>query len=110
MTTTCSATNAAVAHFAVRPGDILPCGHAAVRVASGSLECGSRIRCAHCKDRHATVAEVKACATAEADAAYEYDADAAYERHLENGGRHADQIAWEIQEDDRRAAAFGFPM
>lgn len=110
MTTTCTAANA-VAHFARTVGDLLPCGHAAARQADGSLACGARIRCAHCKDRHATVAEVRSCAADEAEAgAYEYDADAAYERFLENGGRHADQIAWEIAEDDRRAAAFGFPM
>jgi len=32
----------------------------------------------------------------------EFDADAAYERHLETN----DQYRWEVEEDERRAAAF----
>jgi hypothetical protein len=62
------------------------------------------IRCAHCKGTHTNVEAVRECAHWEQVAADEYDADAAYERFLENGGRHADQIAWEIQQDEMRAA------
>jgi len=42
---------------------------------------------------------------AEERAAYqaEYDAETAYERHLETN----DQYRWEVDEDERRAAAFG---
>jgi hypothetical protein len=39
MTTTCTAINAATRHFAHAPGDLLPCGHEAVRQADGSLAC-----------------------------------------------------------------------
>ena len=104
MTTTCAQINATTTHFARTVGDILPCHHAAVRSASGSLECGARIRCAHCKDRHATVAEVRECAQYEADAAWEAanDPDAAYERWLENGGPHAAQIQHEMMMDEQR--------
>jgi len=107
---TCTEINATTRHYARTVGDYLPCGHTAVRAADSSLECGARIRCAHCKGRHETVAQVRDCAHWEQVAEAEYDADAAYERFLENGGVHADRIAWEIAEDDRRAAAFGFPI
>ncbi len=111
MTTTCAQINATVTHFAHTVGDLLPCTHAAVRSASGSLECGARIRCAHCKGRHATVAEVARCAQDEAEAKWESDndPDAAYERFLEAGGVHAERIQWEADEDRRREAAWGFP-
>ena len=33
----------------------------------------------------------------------EYDPDAAYERHLETN----DRYRWEVEEDERRATAFG---
>ncbi len=105
---TCTEINTATWHFAHAPGDFLPCGHVAARQADGSLACGARIRCAHCKGRHATVAEVRSCAQDEAEARWESenDPDAAYERLLENGGIHADRIRWEHDEDERRAAAF----
>ena len=45
----------------------------------------------------------------EAQAKAEYEAEQRYERWLEDGGVYADQIAWENQEDERRAAAFGSP-
>jgi len=107
---TCSETNAATRHFAVRPGDLLPCGHAATRQADGSLACGARIRCAHCKGRHETVADVRQCAQQEADAEWEAknDPDLAYERFLENGGAAADRIRWEHEMDMAREAAFAF--
>lgn len=69
----------------------------------------ARIRCAHCKATHDSVALVRECAAQEEEARWEAanDPDAAYERFLENGGRHADQIRWEHEQDELRALPFG---
>lgn len=64
------------------------------------------ITCGHCRSTHGSVADVAQCAWNEAEAEWEAknDPDAAYERFLENGGQHADRIAWEHQQDELRAA------
>ncbi len=41
MTTACAETNATTAHFARTVGDILPCGHEAIRASDSSLVCGA---------------------------------------------------------------------
>jgi hypothetical protein len=68
----------------------------------------ARIRCAHCKDTHTSVAAVRQCAWEEQEAAWEAanDPDAAYERFLESDPRYA----WECEQDELRAAAFGLPL
>lgn len=81
------------------------------------------IVCAHCTTeareagigqqiRHVSVAAVRLCAqrreeyaemVAEAESArHEYDPDAAYERYLENGGRYAEVISADLEEERRR--------
>jgi len=58
----CTAKNATTRHFAVRPGDILPCGHAAARATDGSLVCSAptakvpsiQVLMATHEERHAT--------------------------------------------------------
>ncbi len=107
MTTTCAQTNASVRHFARTVGDILPCGHAAVRAADSSLECGARIRCGHCKGRHETVALVARCAADEAEARWEAQQEAAEARFWEEG-THLQAMRYrdEVEADERRAFPF----
>lgn len=57
------------------------------------------IRCAHCRDRHFTVAQVRDCAFPPV----EFDADDAYVRHLENQGYD------EAREDEYREMMFAAP-
>lgn len=72
-----------------------------------------KIKCAHCKEHHDTVAQVRLCGqrdnarkalqrAADEDAAAEIDADARYERYLEDGGAHAAVIQWENEQDRLR--------
>ena len=64
------------------------------------------VKCWHCKSHHNTVAEVRECAAEMYDAIAsqraEIEAEMGYERWLEDGGPHADRLAWEQQQEDQR--------
>jgi hypothetical protein len=70
------------------------------------------IRCAHCKQTHASVEDVFNCAQHEqqmkweaADAKAEYEAERAAERFWEEGtAAQQDQYRWEVEQDERNAA------
>jgi hypothetical protein len=72
-----------------------------------------RIRCAHCKATHDSIAKVRDCAEwelyvssgqAEADARAEIAAEAAAERYFESGSESFQMLSqWELQEDMARS-------
>ena len=68
----------------------------------------ARIRCAHCKDTHDSVAAVRDCAWQDQEARWEAEQDAALERFWEEGTpMQAMRYRDEVEQDERRAA-FGF--
>lgn len=66
------------------------------------------IRCAHCKDTHASVADVRTCADQEAEARWEQEMEARAERFWEEGTEAQQmQYRWEVEMDERNAAFWG---
>lgn len=67
------------------------------------------IRCAHCKDTHTSVAAVADCANMEAEAKWEAELDAREARFWEEGTEmQAMRYRDEVEQDERRAAFYGF--
>lgn len=67
------------------------------------------ITCGHCRQTHASVADVAQCAWYEAEAKYEYELMQAEERYWESGTEAQQmQYAWEVEQDELRAA-WGLP-